>query len=177
LLLLILFFFIPVFPSISIYSPSLSELAEIIKEKNAIIEVSDLCEVYINSFQFRQVFNNLISNSFKFIKPGIAPHIKIESVIEDYSEAQINNPSIPSGKLSSDKSYCHIIFSDNGIGFKNQFKDQIFEVFQRLHGKEEYGGTGIGLAIVKKIVENHNGIITSTSELGMGARFDIYIPC
>lgn len=153
-----------------------TELEEIIIEKHAIIETTDLCEVYINAFQFRQVFNNLINNSFKFAKTGIAPHIRIESVIEEYNEAQMQNLYLPGQKLSSNKKYCHITFSDNGIGFEPRFKDQIFEVFQRLHGKEEYEGTGIGLAIVKKIVENHNGVITSSSELGMGARFDIYIP-
>ena len=78
--------------------------------------------------------------------------------------------------MKSAERYCHITVSDNGIGFEAEYKDRIFEVFQRLHGKSEYPGTGIGLAIVKKIVENHNGIITATAELDKGARFDIYIP-
>ena len=72
--------------------------------------------------------------------------------------------------------YCHIRIEDNGIGFEQQYSSKIFEVFQRLHGKLEYTGTGIGLAIVKKIVDNHNGIITATGELNKGATFDIYIP-
>lgn len=66
--------------------------------------------------------------------------------------------------------------SDNGIGFDPQYKERIFGVFQRLHGKAEYNGTGIGLAIVKKIVENHEGFIIATGESGKGARFDIYFP-
>ena len=74
------------------------------------------------------------------------------------------------------KKCCHISICDNGIGFEPKFKDKIFEVFQRLHSVEEYTGTGIGLAIVKKIVENHNGTITASGDLGEGARFDIYIP-
>jgi light-regulated signal transduction histidine kinase (bacteriophytochrome) len=78
--------------------------------------------------------------------------------------------------ISPEKEYCHIIVKDNGIGFEPQYSERIFEVFQRLHGKEEYDGTGIGLAIVKKIVDNHNGVITATSELHKGATFDIYIP-
>ncbi|MBK6622169.1 MAG: hypothetical protein IPG32_15290 [Saprospirales bacterium] len=82
---------------------------------------------------------------------------------------------MPAGVFSSNK-YCHISVSDNGIGFKPEFKDRIFEIFQRLHEKSEFDGTGIGLAIVKKIVENHQGIITATSEPNKGARFDIYIP-
>jgi signal transduction histidine kinase len=72
--------------------------------------------------------------------------------------------------------YCHISISDNGIGFEQQYSEKIFEVFQRLHGRSEYQGTGIGLAIVKKIVENHNGIITAKGEQDKGATFDIYIP-
>ena len=80
------------------------------------------------------------------------------------------------GKLFPEKNYCHISFSDNGIGFDPLYKDKIFEVFQRLHGKEDYAGTGIGLAIVKKIVENHKGTITAKGELNIGATFDIYIP-
>ena len=79
-------------------------------------------------------------------------------------------------RLSPQKEYCHISISDNGIGFDHRYREQIFEVFQRLYGKDEYPGTGIGLAIVKKIVENHSGIITATSELDKGATFDIYIP-
>ncbi len=62
-----------------------------------------------------------------------------------------------------EKSYCHISIADNGIGFEPEYKDRIFEVFQKLHSREEYEGTGIGLAIVKKIVENHNGVVTATS--------------
>ena len=72
--------------------------------------------------------------------------------------------------------YYHISITDNGIGFDQQYKDRIFEVFQRLHDKQKIAGTGIGLAIVKNIVENHNGIITATGELNKGATFDIYIP-
>ena len=75
-----------------------------------------------------------------------------------------------------DHKYCHITFSDNGIGFEKEFEEQIFEVFQRLHHQEIYPGTGIGLAIAKKIIENHNGVITATGELNKGARFDIYLP-
>ena len=72
--------------------------------------------------------------------------------------------------------YHHITVSDNGIGFEPQYNEKIFEVFQRLHDRDEYPGTGIGLAIVKKIVENHDGFITANGELNKGATFDIYIP-
>ena len=78
--------------------------------------------------------------------------------------------------LPTGKKYCQITVADNGIGFDEQYSNRIFELFQRLHGKNEYNGTGIGLAIVKKIVENHNGLITATSTEGEGATFHIYIP-
>jgi signal transduction histidine kinase len=99
---------------------------------------------------------NLITNSLKFSRAGVAPIIQITAWIKDGS--------------------CHIRFSDNGIGFEEQYQDKIFEVFQRLHNKPDYEGTGIGLSIVKKIVENHNGSIRATSRPGQGATFDIFIP-
>ena len=79
-------------------------------------------------------------------------------------------------KLSGDTVYCHIRVADNGIGFDQLYGEKIFELFQRLHGRLKYQGTGIGLAIVKKIVENHGGVITAQGELNKGATFDIYIP-
>jgi signal transduction histidine kinase len=85
--------------------------------------------------------------------------------------SELDNPY-----LLPEKNYYHITVQDNGIGFEPRFSERIFEVFQKLHGKEVYGGTGIGLAIVKKIVANHNGIISAKSELNQGARFDIYLP-
>ena len=140
-----------------------------ILEKKATIEAIDLCETNIIRFQFRQLLQNLISNSLKFSKPLIASHIIIKSEI--LPGDKLNNE-----ELSSNSDYCHIIYTDNGIGFDPQYKDRIFQVFQRLHSKEEYKGTGMGLAICKRIVENHNGVIAATGELNKGARFDIYIP-
>lgn len=113
--------------------------------------------------------HNLISNSIKFSDPEHPPHIKITSEI-------IKGKDITTKDFSLRKMYCHISVSDNGIGFEPEYSERIFEVFQRLHGRNEYTGTGIGLAIVKKIVENHHGIIKATSELNKGATFDIYIP-
>lgn len=145
------------------------EFKEAIAEKNATIEVKEICDVKIIPFQFRQLMHNLISNALKFSNPKIPPHIKISSVNITYSK--INNASLP-----PHKEYCHIRIADNGIGFEKEFAEKIFEVFQKLHTKDEYAGTGIGLAIVKKIVDNHKGIITATSELHKGTIFDIYIP-
>lgn len=146
-----------------------ADLKEAIQEKNATIEATDLYKVNIIPFQFRQLMYNLISNALKFSKPAVPPHIIITSDIKEGS--QLHNE-----KLLPEKLYCHISVTDNGIGFEPEFKDRIFEIFQRLHDRSEYQGTGIGLAIVKKIVENHNGMITGTSKLNNGARFDIYFP-
>lgn len=145
------------------------DLQEEIDIHRAVIEAGDLCELRIIPFQFRQLLQNLISNSMKFSKPGIPPHIKIAS--ENGLGKAFDNDSLKEGAM-----YCHLSISDNGIGFPPEFSSKIFELFQRLHSKDEYMGTGIGLAIVKKIVENHDGIITATGGLGDGARFDIYIP-
>jgi signal transduction histidine kinase len=146
-----------------------TELKETIQEKHATIETTELCSANIIIFQFRQLMYNLISNALKFSNPDIPSHITIKSRIVKGSNLHIE-------KLSPEKKYCHITIKDNGIGFEPHFSERIFEVFQKLHGKDIYGGTGIGLAIVKKIVENHNGIIIATSELDKGAQFDIYIP-
>ncbi len=146
-----------------------TELKEVLLEKHATIKATELSEVSIIPFQFRQLMLNLIGNALKFAKPGVPPFIIIKSSIK-------TGRTLKYEKLLLEKKYCHIIVSDNGIGFEPEYKERIFEIFQRLHDKSEYEGTGIGLAIVKKIVENHNGFITATSELGKGSRFDIYFP-
>ncbi len=146
-----------------------TDLKEELLHKHAVIESNGLCEVAVIPFQFRQLLNNLISNSLKFSKPDVAPVIKLHSEI-------IKGDKDIEPSLSPREMYCHLQVSDNGIGFEPQYKDRIFEVFQRLHGKKEYKGTGIGLAIVKKITENHNGLIKATGVLGEGAQFDIYFP-
>lgn len=145
------------------------EFEDAIAEKHAVIEVKEICDVHIIPFQFRQLMHNLIGNSLKFSDPIRPPHIKITSQI-------IKLKKINKKGLTPHKEYCHISISDNGIGFEQNFSNKIFEVFQKLHGREEYKGTGIGLAIVKKIIDNHNGLITATSELNKGTTFNIYIP-
>jgi len=145
------------------------DFADAIDAKKAIIEVAEMCDVRIIPFQFRQLLENIIGNSLKFAKPDFPPHIIIKSSI-------IKGSELNSLKLLSEKEYCHITITDNGLGFEPQYKDQIFELFKRLHDKEKIKGTGIGLSIVKKIVDNHNGLITATSELNNGATFDIYLP-
>ncbi len=145
------------------------ELSDTIAEKQAIIDVADLGPVRVIAFQFRQLLQNLISNALKFARPGVPPRVTIRG-------ETINGSATGHATLLPDTTYFHLSVADNGIGFEPQYSEKIFDVFQRLHNRETYQGTGIGLAIVKKIVENHGGLITAISEPGNGARFDVYIP-
>ena len=140
-----------------------------LEEKQATIHVGKLCELNVIGFQFRQLIFNLITNSLKFADSRRKPAITITCNIAP--GATLGNKS-----LAPATSYCHLSVADNGIGFDPQYKDRIFEVFQRLHEYDEYKGTGIGLAICKRIVENHHGVITATGKLNKGATLDIYIP-
>jgi two-component system, chemotaxis family, CheB/CheR fusion protein len=147
----------------------IADLYEVIAEKNATIEVNEMCTVRIIRFQFRQLLYNLISNALKFSRAGVSPHIIIScQTVKSGRKAGV--------KLQPNVRYCHISISDNGIGFSKEFSDKVFEVFQKLHGNDKYAGTGIGLAIVKQIVENHSGFITVKSELDKGTTFNIFIP-
>ncbi len=146
-----------------------ADLKEMIQEKKATIEIATLCPANIIPFQFRQLMYNLLSNALKFSDPQKVTRISITASI-------IKGAAVNHSKLSAEKSYCHITVKDNGIGFEPRFSERIFEVFQKLHGKDVYAGTGIGLAIVKKIVENHRGYITATGKINAGAQFDIYLP-
>lgn len=145
------------------------DLKEELLQKHGTLEVAEMCKGNVIPFQMRQLLHNLISNALKFAKPDTPPHIKINCDLGKGSSYNI-------AQLQPHKEYFHLQVSDNGIGFEPQFREKIFEVFQRLHGKDELPGTGIGLAIVKKIVDNHNGIITATGEKDKGATFDVYIP-
>lgn len=146
----------------------LGDFEEVIATKKAKISVSDLGSTKIIPFQIRQLFLNIIGNGFKFAKENISPEISIVGTMALGSD-------FSSDKSIADKRYIHITISDNGIGFDPQYKERIFEVFQRLHSFEEYHGTGIGLAICKRIVENHNGFIMADGHLNVGARVDFYL--
>ncbi|WP_276372871.1 ATP-binding protein [Chryseolinea sp. H1M3-3] len=145
-------------------------------EKKAVLESTKLCKVSIIRFQFYQLFYNLISNSLKFSNPQKTLHIIITSRVVRGRKLFNENPTLPAGRLSPKLDYCHLTYIDNGIGFEPEYNERIFEMFQRLHSQEEYPGTGIGLAICKRIVENHHGIITATGTLNEEATFDIYVP-
>lgn len=119
--------------------------------------------------EMEQLFNNLVSNAIKFRNEEIAPKITIATHVA--SNAEKATYHLPVGK-----NYFVVVFKDNGIGFEEEYADKIFQIFHRLHGKTEYPGSGIGLAICKKIIDNHNGIIYARSALQEGASFTILIP-
>ncbi|WP_194974966.1 sensor histidine kinase [Aquiflexum lacus] len=145
------------------------DLKEELNDKHATLEVAALNKVNIIPFQFRQLMHNLIENALKFSSSSRLPRIIIKSEIVD-------GLGFNKVKLSPHKKYCHISVTDNGIGFEPMYNEKIFEIFYRLHEKTEFRGTGIGLAIVKKVVDNHGGIIIANSQLNTGTTFDIYIP-
>ena len=147
----------------------LSDFSDRIEEKNAHVNFHPLGEATIIPFQFRQLLHNLVGNALKFSKKNVTPVIEI-------SAERIKGKSIQEDVNYPERIYYHLKISDNGIGFEAEYKERIFEVFKRLNTETEFAGTGIGLAIVKKIVENHKGIITASGEKGQGATFDIYIP-
>ena len=137
----------------------LEDLELDIEEKKAVVHVGKLPRVQGYRRQLQQLFQNLISNSLKYSKAGEAPKI-------DITAKQVER----SGML-----YHTIKVSDNGIGFEQQYAEKIFQMFSRLHGKAEYSGTGVGLSIVKKVVENHDGFIEVESKPGVGSTFVIYL--
>tara|TARA_R110002049_G_scaffold223308_1_gene394926 strand:- start:6 stop:3023 length:3018 start_codon:yes stop_codon:yes gene_type:complete len=145
------------------------DLANRIKEANAIIVVDKLPKIKGVVFQLEQLFTNLLSNALKYRSISDTPKIRIQ-----YEKAPASE--LPGHVIKLSKYYHKISFVDNGIGFATKHAEKIFEVFQRLHQKTEYSGTGIGLAICKKIVENHNGYIYAKGEVGVGAEFVIYLP-
>ena len=145
------------------------DIGEELREKKATIEAEYLGRADVIPFQFRQLLHNLVGNALKFSKPDVPPHIRIQA--RTVAGANTGQP-----ELDSKTEYCHISLADNGIGFEQQYAERIFALFQRLHDRQKISGTGIGLAIAKKIVENHNGTITATGIPGVGAHFDIFIP-
>jgi PAS domain S-box-containing protein len=156
----------------------LSDLELKIEETNAEIIIENLPEIDADKTQMRQLFQNLIGNALKFQRPDKSPLIKI------YTEKNSGNkidpihltfePEIENGKVP--EGFCRIYIEDNGIGFDEKYSDRIFKVFQRLHGNNNYKGSGVGLAICRKIVEHHNGSITAHGVLNKGAKFLITLP-
>lgn len=129
-----------------------------IKESNGVIEIEELPEIEVDPFQIRQLFQNLIGNGLKFHREDVPPLIRI------YAKGKNKN------------NHCQIVIEDNGVGFDPKYIDRIFKPFQRLHGRSEYDGTGMGLAICRRIVERHNGEIIADSIPGEGSAFTITLP-
>lgn len=142
-----------------------------IQESSATLDIGQLPNVLGDEAQLDQLFMNLISNALKFRRDDLPPHITIRS--ERLSVAQLPQSVRPAHPA---RYYHQITVSDNGIGFDEKYADRIFQVFQRLHGRSQYSGTGIGLAIVQKVVENHGGTITVTSQPNQGTTFTVYLP-
>jgi light-regulated signal transduction histidine kinase (bacteriophytochrome) len=149
------------------------DLEVAITSKNIKINIETLKSVNGNNTQLRQLFQNLVSNALKFNHSAV-PAVNIWG--ETYTEKDVKENQWGKGfNLKYDTYYC-IFIGDNGIGFEAEYLNQIFVIFQRLHGRSEYEGTGIGLAICKRIVENHEGFITAESTPGEGATFIVGLP-
>ncbi len=147
----------------------ISDLEVRIEQTNARIEVGPLPVIDADALQMRQLFQNLIANAIKFQRPGERPEVSISGRIFEVQERLIR------GAAPGD-AVCQIHVQDNGIGFDEKFAEQIFVVFQRLHSRQEYEGTGIGLAVCRKITDRHGGSIVAKSAEGQGATFIITLP-
>jgi two-component system sensor kinase FixL len=134
----------------------LSDLEVSIEQTKGVIDAHPLPTIAADAVQMRQLLQNLVSNSLKFHRPGEFPKVTVS--------AEVNGGN------------CVLTVVDNGIGFEQKYLDRIFTIFQRLHGRQDYEGTGVGLAVCRRIVERHGGYITAESKLGEGARFLVTIP-
>ncbi|WP_439559672.1 sensor histidine kinase [Dyadobacter sp.] len=158
-------------PLETVVNTVLSDLELVVSETGAQVEVGPLPVVQGNALQLGQLFQNLISNALKFRKPDSVPIIRVTS-------SQVLQTDLPMSvkPVRNAKMYYRIDVTDNGIGFDEKYLDRIFQVFQRLHSRREFNGTGIGLAICEKVVANHGGAITAASQPGEGATFMIFFP-
>ena len=152
-----------------ILDDAINNIYELIEENKATVHHDKLPVISCVPLQINQLFTNLILNSVKYKRQDQPPVIQISSVLTKPGEM---GPAIQ----TTNKEYWKITFTDNGIGFEQQYADKIFELFQRLHSRFDYEGTGIGLAICKKIVQNHQGFMQATGRPELGASFEIYLP-
>src|SRR5215210_3848831 len=169
--------------NVSDYTPSfeevnLNDILEKVKEdlsmeieqSGAVIHKDNFSSIIGIPRQIQQLFQNLLSNAIKYTDKGVTPIIYIKHEL-------VTNIEKPIDRLLPNTTYCKIIFEDNGIGFNQEYAEKIFQMFFRLHGKAEYSGTGIGLAICRRIAENHQGTIIAESVEGKGTRFEVYLRC
>ncbi|HEY5823406.1 MAG TPA: ATP-binding protein, partial [Cyclobacteriaceae bacterium] len=148
----------------------LSDFNLLINEKKAVINQEKLPYLKVVPFQINQLFYNLISNALKFSHADVSPVITIKS-------KQLTREEVLSyASLNSHLDYCEISIEDNGIGFDQEYEERIFLIFQRLHSEREFPGTGIGLALCKKITANHHGEIFAKARLNKGAAFHVLLP-
>lgn len=162
------------FREVNLNDVLLSVLADfelLISQKNAAILYDELETIEAVPLQMNQLFFNLLGNALKFSKTEIEPLITIKGNRLSNEEKECHS------QLQSDRDYYKITFTDNGIGFKQQYSDKIFTVFQRLNQQRNYSGYGIGLALCNKVVANHNGIITAEGAVDNGACFTVILPC
>jgi signal transduction histidine kinase len=146
-----------------------SDLEGRIQQTGGTVQIDDLPTIEADPTQMRQLLQNLIGNGLKFHRPGIPPVIRLHGrTLAEDGDPREGEPASPG--------LCRIVVEDNGIGFDEKYLDRIFNVFQRLHGRGEYEGTGMGLAICRKIVERHDGGITARSAPGRGATFLVTLP-
>lgn len=147
-----------------------ADLETRIEQTGGRVEIEELPTIDADPVQMRQLLENLIVNSLKYRREGVPPVVRIFSQMLDDPGGESTGESVPAPPL------CQISVEDNGIGFDEKYLDRIFTVFQRLHVKGEYEGTGVGLAICRKIVERHGGTITARSTPGQGSTFVVTIP-
>jgi PAS domain S-box-containing protein len=139
----------------------IQDLEVSIQKENAVIEVGSLPRLDADPLQMRQLLQNLLGNAIKFRKPEEPPRVRIEAEVVNLSDGRL---------------WCKLAVTDQGIGFEPEYADRIFQVFQRLHGRQQYAGTGVGLAICKKIAERHGGRIEAHGRPGEGTTFLVFLP-
>jgi two-component system CheB/CheR fusion protein len=154
----------------AIVAKVLVDLEMVIQQKQAEINVGELPVIDAVPIQMQQLFYNLLNNALKFSKADVKPYVQVTACVADPQSLKTYFP------LHNSTAYYEIIVADNGIGFDQHHADQIFAIFQRLHGRNEYQGTGIGLALCKKAVANHGGVIFARSEKGSGSSFHLLLP-
>jgi signal transduction histidine kinase len=145
----------------------MSDLQVTIEQANARIELGGLPVIEADPTQMRQLLQNLLSNALKFRRQGVPPVVRISGRLRAHEDAGCSG-----GVLH----LCEVTVADNGIGFKPDYARRIFGIFQRLNGRDEYPGTGIGLATCRKILERHGGAITASGQPGKGATFVFTLP-
>ncbi|GAA4417547.1 hypothetical protein GCM10023187_50040 [Nibrella viscosa] len=146
------------------------DLMPVITQTNAVLAIDRLPVVWGDTSQLWQLFNNLLGNALKFTQPGEPPSVQV-------SARSLQGQELPPAlQQRSEPVWWEISVSDNGIGFEEKHQERIFQIFQRLHGRSQYPGSGIGLAICRRVVERHQGLLTASSRPGQGATFRIYLP-